>query len=130
MITFDQNGVATRESQAYFEQKKLAIITNSQMTDSGKASALGDLYNQYGMQYGTFNRMKGASYAKDDEVQTNTVYSSGSDHSLSATAWGVLFFVVVFGLGFLDQWLASSYNIHIGYIKGVESLMSWIFSSH
>lgn len=128
MITFDQNGVATPESQAFFEQKRLEIVTKRGVDDASKGSMLRDLYNQYGMVFGTYNRINNVRYAKDDVIETNTAYSSGSDHSLGETAWGILFFAAVFGLGFLDQWLAANHNIHIGYIKGVENLIGWIFS--
>ena len=126
MITFDQNGVATRESQAFFEQKKLSIITDSRMTDSGKASALGDLYNLYGMEFGTYKRRVLVHQAKDDEPLK---YYNSTDSSLSGLAWTLLFFMVVFGIAFLDQWFSTK-GIHIGYIQGVERLFVWLFSSH
>jgi hypothetical protein len=126
MITFDQNNIATPESQAFFEAKRLAIIQDKSTSDHAKAAQLTDLYNQYGLIYGTFTRRPATSV----DVQPIDEYSY-EPYAISGEWRWILFFIIfglaLLGLPYVDGWLAQN-GIDFSIIKAIEQFFQWVFS--
>ena len=115
---FDNNGIATPESQAFLDQRRFEITMNPKYDDITKGSMLRDMYNQYGVVFGTYQRINNT---RNDSEDSHQQYSSSGNSGLSSATYVVVFFFCVFGLGFVDQWLQTK-GIHIGYIKFVQHL--------
>ena len=123
MVTFDQNGVATPASQAFVQEKVNQIVNNARIDPYEKESMLRDLYNQYDLKFGTFERKSQfhQSYKRD----TPTSYKSDSSYS------GIAIFAVVFLILFLyfgsDLNNVLKYHFDIDMIKAIERFFQMLF---
>lgn len=68
MVTFDGDGVATRESQAWFRQEELKILQGPG-DENQKARQIEMLYASNRLEYGTFQQVDNASYSNSPEPQ-------------------------------------------------------------
>lgn len=123
MITFDNKGVATKESQVYFDELKMRITLDPNMDSYQKSSRLQDLYNQYGMQYGTYNRIRN-DYQTDPQPSRT---SSGSYPSGSFIVWAVIIGLILWGMVEADAAFVKQ-GIHFSFVKTIEIFFQWVFS--
>jgi hypothetical protein len=129
MVTFDQNGVATIESQAVVQQKVNFIINDAAITPAQKEAQLRDLYNMYGLDYGTYNR-KGSA-AKAQEANRQPDYTpTYTDGGMSGDGKWLLFFLLLgcclFSLGYVDEWLLH-HGFNFSTVKAIEKFFQWVF---
>lgn len=123
MMNFDENGVATPESQSFIQERVNNIINNRWISPAQKAAKLRDLYNQYGLAYGTYER-KGTFKVVEPNREVKSQVAQDSE-LIWVLVICILGLAVCF-LGTIDVWFME-HGMNLDIVKHIERFFQWLF---